>query len=302
MRVNRLKARSASDERSGEISGADQTQQRSANAADGGGEHRSADETRGGGIQSIERAFSILEEVARNRDGISLSELSKRVALHNSTTFHLVRTMVSLGYIKQSKESKRYRIGRRLFTLAAGALDEIELVSLATPVLESLARATGECSHFAIRSGDSIVVLAKTVGAGMFQMADRAGVVRPAHCTALGKVLIAALTPAQVERYVDSHELQRLTPKTIVERDAVLREFEEVRRTGIGFDDGEFDAEARCVAVPVRDFTGQVAGAIGISGPIWRLSLQALQEKARQVREAALDLSSKLGFASDSGQ
>ncbi|HKX10315.1 MAG TPA: IclR family transcriptional regulator [Stellaceae bacterium] len=251
---------------------------------------------RGGGIQSLERAFGILEEVARNREGINLSELSKRVGLHNSTTFHLVKTMVTLGYIEQAKDSKRYRVGRRLFTLAAAALDEIELVNLATPVLESLTRATGECSHFAIRSGDDIVVLAKTAGAGMFQMVDRAGVVRPAHCTALGKVLLAALTPAQIESYLAGHELRRFTPKTIVEREALVRELKDVRRTGIGFDDGEFDAEARCVAVPVRDFTGQVAGAIGLSGPIWRLSIQSLQEKAQQVREAAADLSRELGY------
>jgi len=70
-----------------------------------------------GGVQSIGRAFAILEEVARNRDGIGLADLSKRVGLHNSTTFHLVRTMVSLGYIRQIKDSKRYRIGRPLFAL-----------------------------------------------------------------------------------------------------------------------------------------------------------------------------------------
>jgi IclR family KDG regulon transcriptional repressor len=266
------------------------------NANSGPSDDHGADGGRSGGIQSIERAFAILEEVAHSRDGISLSELSKRVELHYSTTFHLVRTMASLGYVEQFKDSKRYRIGRHLFALAAGALDEIELVKLATPVLESLTRATGECSHFAIRSGDKIVVLAKTVGAGMFQMADRAGVVRPAHCTAIGKVLIAALAPAQVERYVDTHELNRFTPKTIVEREAILRELEQVRRSGIAYDDGEFDAEVRCVAVPVRDFTGQVAGAIGLSGPIWRLSIQSLQERAQQVSQAALDLSRELGF------
>lgn len=260
------------------------------------GSEKAPEAARGGSIQSLERAFGILEEVARNRDGINLSELSKRVGLHNSTTFHLVKTMVMLGYIEQSKDSKRYRVGRRLFTLAAGALDEIQLVNLATPVLEGLTRVTGECSHFAIRSGDDIVVLAKTAGTGMFQMVDRAGVVRPAHCTALGKVLLAALTPQQIEQYLAGHELRRFTPKTIVEPDALLRELKDVRRTGIGFDDGEFDAEARCVAVPVHDFTGQVAGAIGLSGPIWRLSIQALQEKAQQVREAAADLSRELGY------
>jgi IclR family KDG regulon transcriptional repressor len=254
-----------------------------------------------GGIQSLERAFAILEAIARNRDGISLAELSKRVGLHNSTTFHLVKTMVSLGYVQQVRDSKRYRIGRELFTLAAGALDEIELMSLATPVLERLTCVTGECSHFAVRSGDNVVVLAKTAGSGMFQMVDQVGVMRPAHCTALGKVLLAAFSPEQLDRYLATHELRRFTAKTVLEPAALKREIDMVRRDGIGFDDGEFDAEARCVAVGVRDFTGQIAGAIGISGPIWRLTIQALQEKADQVRSAALELSRELGFDGKAG-
>ena len=249
-----------------------------------------------GGVQSIARAFAIAEEIARNRDGISLAELSKRVGLHNSTTFHLVKTMVQLGYVSQLADSRKYRIGRRMFTLAAGALDEIELVSIATPILERLTGATGEYSHFAIRSGDQIVVVAKTAGTGIFQMVDRTGAVRPGHATALGKVLLAALSPAQLERYLDTCELQPFTPKTIVERGALLREIEEVRRKGMAVDDGEFDAEARCVAVPVRDFTGRIAGAIGMSGPMWRLSRQSLQEKSKYVREAAAALSAELGY------
>ncbi len=249
-----------------------------------------------GGVQSIARAFAIAEEIARNREGISLAELSKHVGLHNSTTFHLVKTMVQLGYVSQLPESRKYRIGRRMFTLAAGALDEIELVSVATPVLEKLTAETGEYSHFAIRSGDQIVVVAKTAGTGIFQMVDRTGAVRPGHATALGKVLLAALSPVQLERYLETCELRAFTPKTIVERDALVREIDEVRRKGIAFDDGEFDSEARCVAVPVRDFTGRVAGAIGVSGPMWRLSLQALQEKSKYVSAAAVALSAELGY------
>jgi DNA-binding IclR family transcriptional regulator len=249
-----------------------------------------------GGVQSIARAFAIAEEIARNREGIGLAELSKRVGLHNSTTFHLVKTMVQLGYVSQLADSRKYRIGRRMFTLAAGALDEIELVSVATPILEKLTGETGEYSHFAIRSGEQIVVVAKTAGSGIFQMVDRTGAVRPAHATALGKALLAALSPSQLERYLQTCELRKFTAKTIVEQDALLREIEEVRRKGLAFDDGEFDPEARCVAVPVRDFTGRVAGAIGMSGPMWRLSLQALQEKSKYVREAAVELSAELGF------
>jgi DNA-binding IclR family transcriptional regulator len=247
------------------------------------------------GVQSLGRAFAILEEVARHRDGIGLAELSKTVGLHNSTTFHLAKTMVSLGYIRQERDSKRYRVGRPLFALAASSLDEIEMVNLATPILEELARSTGESSHFAVRMGDAVVVIARTSGPGAFQLADRVGVVRPAHCTALGKVILAALRPDQLERFLERLDLKPSTERSITEIPALKREIDEVRRAGIAFDDGEFNAEVRCVAVPVKDFTGQIIGALGISGPVWRLSIQALQSRARSVQSAADQLSAEFG-------
>jgi len=258
------------------------------------------DRARGGGVQSIGRAFAILEEVARNRSGIALADLSKRVGLHNSTTFHLVKTMVSLGYIRQIKESKRYRIGRPLFALAASALDEMEMVSMATPVLDDLSRETGESSHFAARMSDAVVVMARTPGPGAFQLTDRVGVVRPAYCTALGKVILAALRPDQLDRYLDRVELKALTSKTITNPQRLRRELQEIRRAGIAIADGEFDNEMRCAAMPVHDFSGQVVGAIGISGPVWRLSIQALQNKARHLDETARRLSEAFGASQTS--
>jgi IclR family KDG regulon transcriptional repressor len=260
-----------------------------------------ADRARGG-VQSLDRAFSIMEEIARNRDGISLAELSKRVGLHNSTTFHLVKTLVTLGYVRQLKDSKRYRIGRPLFALAASALDELEMASLATPVLEDLARTTGESAHFSVRMGDAVVVLARTSGPGAFQITNRVGIVRPAHCTALGKIMLAALTPDQLDRFIARADLKAQTPNSITSPDALRREIAQVRRAGMAFDDGEFDSEMRCVALPVRDFSGQVIGALGISGPVWRLSMEALQKRARLVRAAADRLSAEFGYTGDGEQ
>jgi DNA-binding IclR family transcriptional regulator len=248
-----------------------------------------------GGIQSLQRAFAILEAVATSPEGINLADLAKHVGLHTSTTFHLVKTMAQLGYLAQVRDSKRYRVGSRLFTLAAGALEENELLALATPVLDELTANTGEAAHFAIRSGNQIVVIARTSGQGLLQLADRAGAPRPAHATALGKVLLSELSPAQIREFLGGEPLRKYTPKTLVEVDALVREIAEVRKRGIAYDDGEFDAEVRCVAVPVHDFTGRIAGAIGISGAVWRLSLQSLQGKSEQVRAAALTLSERLG-------
>jgi DNA-binding IclR family transcriptional regulator len=217
------------------------------------------------------------------------------VGLHNSTTFHLAKTMVTLGYLRQEKDSKRYRVGRPLFALAASALDEIEMVNLATPIMEDLSRQTGESSHFAVRMGDAVVVIARTSGPGAFQLTDRVGVIRPAHCTALGKIILAALRPDQLKRFLERVELKPSTKKSITEPSVLLREIAEVRRNAIAIDDGEFNPEVRCVAVPVYNFTGDVVGALGISGPIWRMTDQVLQSRAKLVQTAANRLSADFG-------
>ena len=248
-----------------------------------------------GGVQSLGRAFAILEEIARHREGIGLADLSKRVGLHNSTTFHLAKTMVSLGYIRQERDTKRYRVGRPLFALAASALDEIEMVNLATPILEDLSRESGESGHFAVRMGDAVVVIARTSGTGAFQLTDRVGVVRPAHCTALGKIVLASLRPDQLKRFLERVELKPSTAKSITDPAVLLREIAEVRRSALAIDDGEFNAEVRCVAVPVFNFTGDVIGALGISGPIWRMTDDVVKTRARQVRAAANRLSAEFG-------
>ena len=253
-----------------------------------------AEDRQRGGVQSLGRAFAILEQVARHREGIGLAELSKLVGLHNSTTFHLAKTMVSLGYIRQERDSKRYRIGRPLFALAASALDEIEMVNVATPIMEELSRDTGESSHFAVRMGDAVVVIARTSGPGAFQLTDRVGVVRPAHCTALGKIILAALRPDQLKRFLERVELTPSTKKSITDPNVLLREIAEVRRSAVAIDDGEFNAEVRCMAVPVYNFTGDVVGALGISGPIWRMTDQVMSARAKIMKAAANRLSGRV--------
>jgi DNA-binding IclR family transcriptional regulator len=247
------------------------------------------------GVQSLQRAFAILEAIAQGPEGLSLGELARRVNLHNSTTFHLVKTMVALGYARQAPETKRYHIGRMLFTVASGALNEVELVGLATPLLEKLAEATGETAHLAIRLSDELAVIARAAGRGAFQLVDRAGGLRPLHATALGKALLATLAPEKFEHFLGSVRLESFTPKTITETSDLRAEVERIREEGIAYDDSEYIAEVRCVAGPVYDFTGRATGALGISGPVWRLSLQKLSELSNGVAETARELSKILG-------
>jgi IclR family acetate operon transcriptional repressor len=248
-----------------------------------------------GKIQSLKRASAILDAVARQPGGIGLSQIGAEVGLHSSTAFHLIQTLVSLGFLAQLPDSRRYRIGPRLFTLAAGALDETALLALATPSLERLSADTGYASHLAVRSKQEIVVIARTAATGLLQLAAHPGATRPAHATAIGKMLLAAMAPDEFDRLLETLPLPAFTPRTLTDARALRREIEGIRRTGLARDDCELDRDVRCIAVPVFDFAGRCAAAMGISGPAWRLAPETMEKAARHLRAAAAELSGQLG-------
>jgi DNA-binding IclR family transcriptional regulator len=249
----------------------------------------------GGRIQSLKRASAILDAVARRPEGIGLSQIGAEVGLRPSTAFHLIRTLVSLGFLAQMPDSRRYRIGTRLFTLAAGALDETTLLALATPILERLSADTGYASHLAVRSRQEIIVIARTAATGLLQLAGHPGATRPAHATAIGKALLAAMPPAELDRLLRALPLPAFTPQTITDARTLRDEIEEIGRTGLAHDNCELDRDVRCIAVPVFDFAGRCTAAMGISGPAWRLVPAAVEKLAHRLRAAAADLSAQLG-------
>src|SRR5262245_16740861 len=249
----------------------------------------------GGKIQSLKRASAILDAVARQPEGVGLSHISAEVGLHSSTAFHLIQTLVGLGFLAQLADSRRYRIGPRLFMLAAGALDETMLLALATPILERLSAETGYASHLAVRSKQEIVVIARTAATGLLQLASHPGATRPAHATAIGKMLLSTMQPSELDHLLRTLPLPAFTAHTITDAQALRREIEEVRRIGLACDNCELDRDVRCIAVPVYDFAGRCAAAMGISGPAWRLTPVAVEPLAHQLRAAAAELSGRLG-------
>jgi len=246
-------------------------------------------------IQSIERAFSILEETAAHRDGITLSDLSRNLDLHTSTLYHLVNTLMALGYLRQVDNTKRYRVGRAVYSLASSCYDEVELHDIALPYLEELAVATGESTHFAIWEREEVLILARASGSNAFQINERAGSLRPTYCTAIGKVLLAGLSNDEFDRLADKINFKRLTPNTLKDVSELRLQIEKVRTEGVAFDDCEYNAETRCMAAPVSDFRGRIVGAIGFSGPIWRLSFSDMAEYIPLTRTIARKFSQKLG-------
>jgi len=256
---------------------------------------RGGDAPPGRTVQSLERAFSILESIAGSNQPMSLAELSRATGLHTSTAFHLIKTLIVLGYAIQD-EAKRYRIGPRLFMQAAGAFNEVELVNLAMPHLQRLAEETGETTHLAVRADSGIAVIAKVDGRSSIRSSERVGIVRPAYCTAIGKVLLSALSKEDLDAYLRNGPYEAYTPKTITAPAELREEIKRVAATGTAYDDAEFNHELRCIAAPVRNFTQQTIAAFGISGPVWRVTLKDMQRLSTRVAAIAADLSRDLGF------
>lgn len=245
-------------------------------------------------VQSIERAFAILEAIAGSDEPLSLAALSRATGLHTSTAFHLIKTLVILGYVRQ-EESRRYRIGPRLFMQAAGAFSENTLVSLATPHLRRLADETGETAHLAVRTDSGIAVIAKGEARSSIRTSDRLGTIRPAHCTAIGKVLLADLPAPELEAALLGMALTAYTPATITDVEALRTELRRVAAAGVAVDDAEFNVELRCLAAPVRNYTGNVVAAVGISGPVWRVTPVDVPRLSERVSSIARALSADLG-------
>ncbi|WP_159586665.1 IclR family transcriptional regulator [Chelativorans xinjiangense] len=252
--------------------------------------------SRGSGIQSLERGAAILDAVAGSPDGLGLTEISGRVGLHTSTAFHLVKTLVGLGYLAQDRDGKKYRIGPRLFGLASGASRERTLLNFGLPVLEHLSAETGEASHLAVRERTDVIVVARTEGAGVLQLSERVGITRPMHATALGKVLLSYMPEKERNELIAILQLNRITEKTITDPEQLRREAEIVRSEGIAHDRAEFDPDLRCIAMPVWDFTGRCVAAIGLSGPVWRMTPDVIDKRILKLEVAAEQLSQALGY------
>lgn len=129
----------------------------------------------------------------------------------------------------------------------------------------------------------------------MFRMAERTGITRPAHATALGKVLLASMPAENLDVFLSTQELRSLTDRTIVDPARFRAEIARVRKAGAAYDEGEFHPEIRCVAVPIYNFTGRAVAALGLSTPIWRLTAGDLKAKASVLSGLADRLSAEFG-------
>lgn len=273
-------------------------------AAGGAGERLSASERRlaqGGGdarynVRVLDRAVSILELLADGKARTPL-EVADGIGLSPSTTFRLLSTLAYYNYVKRAEDDVHFGLGLACLELARAYQEGNDLRRVAMPELEALRDATKETVHLCVLDRMEIVYLEKLAGLHAIGiMSSRVGGRAPAHCTGVGKVLLAHSDPEHVDAYLKTHALTAFTPTTITSRLALDAELAEIRRCGYAFDRGEHENEVRCVAAPIFDIRSQAVAALSVSGPRDRLEpLEANTELIRKARETAERISRQLG-------
>lgn len=272
-------------------------------------------------IQTVANALRMLE-VFHSESEMGVSDLARRLKLHKNNAFRLLATLELAGYIKQHPETELYRLGPRCLELGQAYLRSHDLIEQGRPVLEELASNAGETAHLASLVDGEVVHLDGILPDQLVLTGSRVGVRLPAHCTALGKVLLAgslatsvanvnppkngpassgtasdsAQAGARSTAEIKDRALVSFTDATIVDPMKLVDELRNVEMRGYAVDLEEYAVGLCCVAAPVRDGTSTVIAALSISGPSFRLSESVLHgEAAAAVVAAASQLSRELG-------
>lgn len=248
----------------------------------------------GGVVQSVDRAITILEILAR--DGTAgVTEVAAELGVHKSTAFRLMGTMEARGVVEQTGVRGKYRVGLGLVRMAGSTAARIDLVQAARPHIKELATETGETINVAVLVDSSALYLDQIVGTSSLQPHNWVGQRRPLHATSSGKALVAHLAPDEVDVLIP--RLEAHTERTVTRRRTLHRHLAEVRERGYAVTVDELEEGLTALAAPVRDAHGDVVASISVSGSTWRLDAATRRATARPLLHAAGEVSRALGWS-----
>ncbi|MEU8494578.1 MAG: IclR family transcriptional regulator [Actinomycetota bacterium] len=236
----------------------------------------------GGGVQSVVRAFRILDVLAEADGELSISELAVAVDLPQPTIHRIVATLRELGHAHQVT-NRRYTLGPRLIGLGDRASRVLGV--RAGDDLRAVAERFGETANMAVLDGERAVYTAQVPGPHSMRTFTEVGRRVPLHSTGVGKALLAQLPAPAARRLLDSTGLPAATGHTVVDPDRLLEELDRIRRAGFAVDAEEQEVGVFCVAVPLAGVSSPAA--LSVSGPIHRFGHDRVAEAAALLRAAA---------------
>jgi DNA-binding IclR family transcriptional regulator len=245
-------------------------------------------------LQTLEKGLKVLDVLSEAGEDLTLTEIGERLGEPPAVVFRILRTFTTGGHVRQDPQTKRYRLGLRMWELGAKAVNRIGLVDAARPVLQRITALTGETSALAVLRDTDSLYIDMVDGSEPLRVYADPGARVPVYATASGKAMLAFREPELVGRVVAAG-MPRLTPLTITGESQLRRRLAEIRRTGLAMNHGERRHDIAAIAAPIFGARGECVAAISISGPVRRFQ-EHLDTLKRHVREAGEEISSKLGY------
>ncbi|TDT41178.1 IclR family transcriptional regulator [Streptomyces sp. BK208] len=251
-------------------------------------------------VPAVTRALDILELFLDGDGTLSAPDIVRRLQLPRTTVHELVTTLAARKYIVPVPgQSGRYRLGVRPYQLGARYAEHLDLAAEGQQVARSVAETCDETVHVAILEDTDVIYIAKVDSTHAVRMVSAAGRRLPAHCTSVGKMLLASLPEPEVAaRFPDGAELAAMTPNSITDPAALREALTVIRERGTAVESRESNPDVSCVAAPVRDRTGRVVAALSISVPMIRWSEERRADLEQLAVKGAADLSERLGHRS----
>lgn len=249
-------------------------------------------------IESVIAALRVAESFSDSDSGdLGVTEISRLTGLAKDRVFRILTTLAHLGYVQKDQTSKRYRLGPGFLILGEGYRRRLDLRTSAVPILNELARASGDTAYLFILAGHKALCIDVSVGDHIVQATSTTGELIPLHIGAAPKVLLAFMPGEERSAFLSTGDLARYTPVTIVDRGELEAELGRIRAQGYCLAADDYEVGAFAIAAPVWDHQREVVAAISSATPMARDSETRRRDLVKLVVAAAQELSGELGFA-----
>lgn len=250
-----------------------------------------------GGVQSVDRAISVLEILARS-GGAGVSEVAADIGVHKSTAFRLLGALEARGLVEQNQDRGKYQLGFGILRLASAIPGRLDLVRQARPVLDELAAEFDETVNLAVLRSHYVVNVDQAHGSAAVAAQNWVGQLTPLHATSSGKVLLAHFADTQRAALLDAAGMARYTDHTITTRKVLAAQLQVALAEGYATTFEEYEDGLNAVAVPVRDHTGAVVAAVSVSGPAYRLDKARMQDLLETLQGGGSCIGDRMGHLS----
>ncbi len=245
--------------------------------------------------QSGEKLLRIIEYMAYHKEPVRVLDLSKALGINSSTALRFLLTLKNTGYVDQDPVSSRYFLTFKLCFLADHVSSSLDLRTLARPFLKQASVAFGESVCLAVERDLMVSYIDVVEGPdSMVRSMQRIGNIAPMHCTGIGKLFL--MEAGKLDQLIETKGLVRFTEHTLTSRQALSQELARVREQGYAYDNEECEIGARCVAFPIRDYTGKVIAGFSVTGPASRLTDAFITPRLPFLKGISDSISEKLGF------